>query len=125
MVNEVHAILQREEKLIEAVKIIGLDAMGDRERVELEGARLIREGYLRQSSYHPTDAFCSFRRQGKMLSLFVYYYKTITNAIKKGGTLDNILQAPMKESLLRAKELHEEKLDTEIERLRAEIKDYF
>ncbi len=125
MVKEVHAILQREEKLIEALKIIGLDAMGDRERVELEGARLIREGYLRQSSYHPTDAFCSFRRQAKMLSLFLHYYKTITTAIKKGGTLDNILQAPMKESLLRAKELHEEKLDTEIERLRAEIKDYY
>tara|TARA_B100000315_G_scaffold5_1_gene4 strand:- start:451 stop:2190 length:1740 start_codon:yes stop_codon:yes gene_type:complete len=125
MVSEVHAILQREEKLIEAVKIIGLDAMGDRERVELEGSRLIREGYLRQSSFHPTDAFCSFHRQEKMLSLFLYYYKTITNATKKGGSLDKILQAPMKESLLRTKELDEEKLDTEIERLRTEIKDYY
>ncbi len=125
MINTVHTILQREEKLIEAVKIIGLDAMGNKERIELEGARLIREGYLRQSSYHATDAFCSAQRQGKMLSLFLYYYKTITETVKEDTPLDNILQAPMKEALLRIKEKTEETLDQEIEQLRAEIKNYF
>lgn len=125
MVKEVHVILQREEKLVEAVRIIGLDAMGDRERVELEGARLIREGYLRQSSYHPTDAFCSYNRQAKMLNLFLYYYQTITSAIKQGSSLEDILQAPMKEALQRVKEIPEDKLDDEIEKLRAEIKEYF
>lgn len=125
MVKEIHAILQREEKLIEAVKIIGLDAMGDSERVELEGTRLIREGYLRQSSYHPTDAFCSHHRQGKMLSLFLFYYQIIITAIKKGVSLEDILQAPMKESLLRIKEIPEENLDPEIERLQKEIREYY
>lgn len=125
MVNEVNAILQKEEKLIKVVKIIGLDAMGDREQVELEGARLIREGYLRQSSYHPTDAYCSPHRQAKILSLFIYYCRTIATAIQQAVSVDTILHAPMRDSMMRLKEMPEEKLDAEIKRLRVEIKDYF
>lgn len=123
-VAEVHSILQKEEELAEMAKIVGVDALGDHERVEMETARLLREGYLRQSSYQPNDAFCSHGRQHKMLSILLYYIRTITAAVKEGVSADYILAAPMVERLLRLKEIPEKQIEKEIEALTGEIADY-
>jgi len=125
MVEETNSILQREEELADIAKVVGMDAMGERERVEMEAARLIREGYLRQNSAHPADAFCSLPRQVKLLALFLNYTRAIQAATHKGCPLETILNAPMVEPLLRAKELPETEMDAEIQKLRTEIRDYF
>ena len=124
MVAEVHSILQKEVELAEMVKIVGIDAMGDQERIEMETARLLKEGYLRQSSYQPNDAFCSYKRQQKMLSIFLYYIRNVTAAVKEGISADYILAAPMVERLLRLKEIPEKQIEKEIEALTGEIADY-
>ena len=125
MIRRTHAILQREEELAEVVKIVGADSMEDRERADLESARLLREGYLRQSAVHPTDAYCSVQRQNKMLSLFLEYIEAMTRAVEKGVTMDDILASPLIERLLRLKETSEDKLDEEMANLRKAHKDFF
>ncbi len=125
MVEEANAILQREEELADIAKVVGIDAMGEKERVEMELARLIREGYLRQSSTHPTDAFCSQVRQTKLLAMFLDYARTVSSAVHKGCPLETVLRAPMVEALLRAREMPEDGLDAELQSLREEVRAYF
>ncbi|MBI5186399.1 MAG: V-type ATP synthase subunit A [Nitrospinae bacterium] len=125
MIGRTHAILQREEELSEVLKIVGADAMEDRERADLEAARLIREGYLRQSAVHPTDAYCSIKRQEKMLSLFLEYIDAMLKAVERGMSMDEIAKSPLVERLLRLKEISEESLGEEITDFRAGLKHFF
>ncbi len=125
LVGETNAILQREEELLEIARIIGMDAMGERERVAIEAARLIREGYLRQSAASPADSFCTQTRQHKLLALFLYYARALETAQRAGAALDQILAAPMVERVLRAKELTEEELDKEQEEIKAQTAAWF
>lgn len=125
MLKKTHAILQREEELSEVVKIVGADSMEDRERADLEAGRLIREGYLRQSAVHPTDAYCSLPKQNKMLSLFLNYLDAMLEAVNQEMLMEDVLQSPLVERLLRLKEIPEEKLDREIEDVTRSYKKFF
>lgn len=124
MVKKVHAILQKEEELSEVVKIVGMDSLEDRERVTLEGARLLREGYLRQSAAHPTDAFCSIKRQEKMLSTYLFFVDSMAQAAERGISAETIIRFPGMETLLRLKETPETEMNAKIESLRDEFVQY-
>lgn len=124
MVKKVHAILQKEEELSEVVKIVGMDSLEDRERIMLEGARLLREGYLRQSAAHPTDAFCSIKRQEKMLSTYLFFVDSMSQAAERGVSAETIIRFPGMETLLRLKETPETDMDAKIESLRNEFNLY-
>ncbi len=125
MIRETHLILQREEELSEVVKIVGADSMEDRERADLEAARLIREGYLRQSAVHPTDAYCSIKRQERMLFLFLDYINRMLEAVDRGVLVDTIQESPITERLLRLKETAEDKLEQEMEELKMYYSNFF
>jgi V/A-type H+-transporting ATPase subunit A len=87
----------------------------------LEGARLLREGYLRQSAAHPTDAFCSIKRQEKMLSTFLFFMDSMAQAAERGISAETIIRFPGMETLLRLKEIPEQDMDAKIESLRNEF----
>lgn len=125
MVAETNAVLQREEELSDMAKIVGMDAMGDFERMEMEAARLIREGYLRQSAAHPVDSYCGVARQGKLLALLLGFIRAGLAAVRDGMPLAEVLDPGIFESLLRAKELTEEELDRETGRINGLIKSKF
>lgn len=124
MVGKVHAILQKEEELSEVVKIVGMDSLEDKERIALEGARLLREGYLRQSAAHPTDAFCSIKRQARMLSAYLFFVESMAGSSERGISAETIIRFPGMEALLRLKEIPEAELDAKIETLRNEFIQY-
>lgn len=123
--RKVHSILQREEDLSEVLKIVGADSMEDPERCALEAARIIREGYLRQSAVHPTDSYCSIKRQEKMLTLLLDYIDAMTDAVEQGMMVDNILGTTLVERLLRLKEIPEDKFDHETSDFRESYKSFF
>ncbi len=125
MVADMNLILQRETELLEMVKIVGLDAMGESERIELEAGMIIREGFLRQSSYHETDAYCSMEKQRKLLSLQLFYVSSLRDALQNGLQLEEILDTPVKESVIRLKEVRDSEIDSGVEQIEAELKAYF
>ncbi len=125
LLGETNSILQREEELLDIARIVGMDAMGEPERVAIEAARLIREGYLRQSAVDPADSFCSQTRQLKLLTLFLRYARALEAAQRGGASLEKILAAPMTERVLRAKNLTEEELEAESEAVKAQTAAWF
>jgi len=125
MVEKMNRLLQREKELNDIIQIVGLDSLGDRQRVEVESARILREGYLRQSSYHPTDAFCSLHRQALLLETALRYCDTIAEAIGRDVALEDIIGHPLAERVVRLMEVPADALPSVAKELREKMADAF
>ena len=68
-------LLQRERELAEVAELVGTESLQDAERLVLETARLLREGFLRQSAYDPADATCPPGKTFEMLRLFLEWHR--------------------------------------------------
>jgi V/A-type H+-transporting ATPase subunit A len=51
--SKLYSILRREEELLEIVRLLGPEALAPEENLVLDAARMIREGFLQQSTYDP------------------------------------------------------------------------
>ncbi|MEN2998170.1 MAG: V-type ATP synthase subunit A [Brevinematia bacterium] len=68
-------LLIREDRLQKIVKIIGLDALPQSERLILEIARVIKVGFLQQTAYDKIDSYCSPEKQIKMAKIMLKLYE--------------------------------------------------
>ena len=66
---EAMALLQEEASLEEIVRLIGIDALSEQDRLKLEVAKSIREDYLQQNSFHEVDTYTSLEKQYRMLKV--------------------------------------------------------
>ena len=60
--------MQEEAELEEIVRLVGVDALGWKDRLTLEVARSIREDYLHQNAFDEVDTYTSLEKQYRMLS---------------------------------------------------------
>ena len=103
--EEAMRLLQKERELQEIVQLVGLDAVQDQERILIESARLIREGFLRQSAFHEVDASCPPAKALWMLRLLLHYSRRAAAALGDGVALTALLAAGLDERLLRLGEV--------------------
>ena len=83
-------ILEQAARLEELVRLVGAQALPDRQRWILDAARLLKEGFLQQNALHPVDAFCSPQKQSELLRFFVELYQTGQQVIEAGVPLTRI-----------------------------------
>lgn len=60
-------LLGQESKLIEIVRLVGMESLSASDRLVLEVARMLREDYLFQDAFSPDDAYTPLKRQYGML----------------------------------------------------------
>jgi V/A-type H+-transporting ATPase subunit A len=101
--GEAMVMLQKEAELQDVVQLVGADALPDDERLVLETARLIREGFLQQTAYHPVDACCPIARQALHLRAILAFHGAALAAIGKGVPLSKLIALPSMPSLARAR----------------------
>jgi V/A-type H+-transporting ATPase subunit A len=87
-------LLQKEEELQQVVQIVGADALPEEERLLLEAARQLREGFLQQNGYHPIDACCPVDRQVVSLRVFLEWLEQCRDNLRRGAALEELLAAP-------------------------------
>ncbi|MBR4158322.1 MAG: V-type ATP synthase subunit A [Oscillospiraceae bacterium] len=78
------SVLQEEASLQEIVKLIGADILPDDQKLILEIAKVIREGYLQQNAFHKTDAFTPPTRQAEMLRAILHLYDRAKDVCARG-----------------------------------------
>jgi V/A-type H+-transporting ATPase subunit A len=81
---EALALLQEDYQLQRIVKLLGEEALPDAQRLTLEAARWLKQGFLQQSAYDPLDTFCSPQRQMKMLHLILGSYRQAKKVLAQG-----------------------------------------
>ncbi len=105
MRNQAMEILSEENRLSQIVKLVGPDALPDEQRLILEIARLLREGFLQQSALDSVDEYSTIHKQVRMLGLILYFYKRATKIIKSGATISVIHNLPVVNDIIRMKGL--------------------
>ena len=109
---EAMTILQEESSLQEIVRLVGIAALSETDRLKLDVAKSIREDYLQQNSFHEVDTYTSLKKQYKMLSLVMGYKREAERALDAGVYLNDILaMEDLKDRIARSKYIAEKDLD--------------
>jgi V/A-type H+/Na+-transporting ATPase subunit A len=96
-------ILQTEDELRNIVKLVGPEALPDKQRLVLETARIIRNAFLQQNALDPVDTYCVPKKQFKMLKIIVDFNKLAERAVSKGAPIFKVTQLPIFSEILRMK----------------------
>lgn len=104
------ALLQEEASLDEIVRLIGIDALSEKDRLKLEVAKSIREDYLQQNAFHEVDTYASLGKQYKMLKLILKFYDEANRALEVGVYLDKILALEVRDKIARSKYIAENEI---------------
>ena len=105
------------------VQLVGPDALPPQDRLILETSRTLRDCFLQQNAMSEYDASCSVHKQHKMLELLLTFYSKCTDALSKGGDLDEILALPVREDISRLREVAEDQIDQQCETLEKQLTD--
>jgi len=109
---EAMTLLQEEASLDEIVRLVGIDALSEKDRLKLEVAKSLREDYLQQNAFHEIDTYASLGKQHKMLKLILLFRREAERALEAGVYLNNILNLPMRDKIARSKYIAEDNIDT-------------
>jgi V/A-type H+-transporting ATPase subunit A len=90
--SKITAILSTEDKLMETVRLIGSDVLPDDQKLTLEIARVIRQGFLQQNAFHEEDRNVPLKKQFLMMETILYLYDKAQELIRAGHPM-SILKA--------------------------------
>ena len=116
LVNGAMDLLQQEAKLEEIVRLVGLDALSDRERLTLEVSKSLREDFLHQNAFDDIDTYTSLKKQYLMLKSIIRLYHVAKTALDREVSINKIIELPIMEDIARAKMTPEDKL-SDLEKL--------
>ncbi|MBZ3935394.1 ATP synthase subunit A [Methanimicrococcus blatticola] len=102
-------ILQLEAELNEIVQLVGSDALPESQQVSMESARMIREIFLQQNSFHPVDTYCSFDKQYKLLKSIMRWDELAAKYLADGAPVKALVAMDSKAELGKIK--YEENFD--------------
>ncbi|MBD9011949.1 MAG: V-type ATP synthase subunit A [Ruminococcus bromii] len=125
--GKIMTLLQEESELQEIVNLVGMDALSAPDRLKLETSRSIREDYLHQNAFDPTDTYTSLGKQVLMMRAILAYYDKAKEALANGADIEMLVNLPVRERIGRYKYVPEDKVRDEFESIKAlldsEIKD--
>jgi V/A-type H+-transporting ATPase subunit A len=108
--DEAMRILQKEDELKDIVKLVGPDALPDRQRLILEIAKILRNVFLQQNALDSIDTYCLPVKQFKMLRIIIEFYHLAERIVNKGAPLFKITHLSVLPEIMRMREIHNEKL---------------
>ena len=115
------ALLQDEAELEEIVNLVGMDALSAPDRLKLESSRSIREDYLHQNAFDPTDTYTSLKKQVLMMRAILSFYDKALDALNKGADIEMLVNIPVRERIGRYKYEPEDKIDNEFESIESQL----
>ncbi len=125
MRDEAIAMLQEEAELQEIVKLVGPDALPERDRAVLEAARIMREDFLQQFAYHEVDTYCPVEKQLRMLDVVLDFYRSAIEATRQGVSVDEIKKLPVRERIATMKRVPPAEFEAEYRSIKKQLKEQF
>lgn len=106
-------ILQKEAKLQEIIRIVGMDSLSNEERVVLETAKSLREDYLQQNAFDEVDTYSSKKKQLCMLQAIIGFYTACLHFSDRNPErlISDVLDMPLKNELAGMKYIPEAQLE--------------
>jgi V/A-type H+-transporting ATPase subunit A len=108
MRTQAMGILQDESSLQEIVKLVGLDALSDKEQVVLDTAKSLREDYLQQFAFDEIDGYTSPARMYLMMKAILAFHENALLAVENGVKVKELADLGVKDQIARAKGVTDE-----------------
>jgi len=103
-------VLQEEARLMEIVRLVGMEALSNQEKLILEIAKALREDFLFQNAFDKDDAYTPLSKQYKILSSIMYLYESLKPVVKQEGfEFSNILSMESVKNIPQLKSMNEDK----------------
>ncbi|MGC8569045.1 MAG: V-type ATP synthase subunit A [Nitrososphaeria archaeon] len=96
-------ILFKEEGLRNIVRLLGPDVLPEDEKLLLQIAGMLREGFLKQSAYHEVDRYSPPEIQYYLLKLILAFYDRAMEKLRQGKTTDEIISSQLYLDVVRAR----------------------
>ncbi|MEM0380823.1 MAG: V-type ATP synthase subunit A [Desulfurococcaceae archaeon] len=119
------SILQRESELEELVRLVGVEALPEEDKLLLETARMIREDFLRQDAFSEVDMYCPPKKTTYMMKAILLFYELGRKALSKGITVDKLRELKCRSKIARMKEIPIIDFEDQFKQLLDEIKEEF
>ncbi|MGI5985728.1 MAG: V-type ATP synthase subunit A, partial [Oscillospiraceae bacterium] len=91
MRQQIIDILGKESSLMEIVKLIGADILPDDQKLIIETAKVIRQGYLQQNAFHKTDTYMPPEKQMIMLEVILYLFEEAKKLTSRNIPLNQLV----------------------------------
>jgi V/A-type H+-transporting ATPase subunit A len=101
--TEISRILQEEGKLLDIVKLIGSDILPEEQKLVLEMAKVIRQGFLQQNAYHEQDTYVPIQKQYLMMDSILRVGTKAAGLVALGIPVSVIRRSGVFEELIRMK----------------------
>jgi len=118
------SVLQNEAKLMEIVRLVGIESVSDEERITLDIAKALREDFLFQNAFDKDDAYTPLKKQYYIIASIVTLYEEAVRALKTGLTYKTFAELPVAKELPNLKNIPANDL-AQFDAFRARIKDSF
>ena len=87
-------LLGQESSLQDIMALLGVEALAPEQRVVLRTGRLLREGFLQQSSFDEADASCPPAKAVAMLGVIHAAHEAMTAALARGAAVSPVVSCP-------------------------------
>ena len=96
-------LLGEEDRLMEIVKLIGADVLPDDQKLILETAAVIRQGFLQQNAFHKDDTFVPLEKQRRMMEVILHLHDGAAKLVASAVPISQIKKTGLFEKLNRMK----------------------
>ncbi len=86
-------ILLRESELQEIVRLVGTEGLDEKDKMVLETARMLKDGFMKQNAFDAIDAFSTPQKQFVLLKMIMDIHKKSLELIERGVTVQQIRDA--------------------------------
>lgn len=101
--EEISSLLAKESSLMEIVKLIGADVLPDDQKLTIEIARVIREGFLQQNAFHKDDTYVPIEKQLKMMRVILHLYHSCQKVISLQVPISTLMKTGLFEKVIKMK----------------------
>jgi V/A-type H+-transporting ATPase subunit A len=101
-------LLQKEQRLLQVVKLVGPDVLPPTQRLVLEVCNIFKNTFLQQVAFDKIDTYSSARKQFLMLKCVLVFYRKSEELVKKGISVAELKQAPIFTDIMRMKQKYSE-----------------
>lgn len=97
-------ILTKSNEIESIARVIGEASLPDDQRLILQTAEILKEGFLKQNAYDKIDSFCTPSKQMLLLSMIMDFYSKAEGLLRKQVPIERLLELPIISRMKRIKE---------------------
>jgi V/A-type H+-transporting ATPase subunit A len=101
--REILELLQKEVRLQQIVKLVGLDALPDSQRFIIEVCTVFKNAFLQQNAFDDIDRYSTAEKQMRMLGLILTYWRRGNEAIRRGVTIVKLRRMKVLQEIVKMK----------------------